>query len=79
MNVITRRLTAAATLAIAPALLAIGVAASSQAANLNVSYGVPNPGPTVFAGQHDATGGHGVNGTNIKPGTPEHHRHQNNK
>jgi hypothetical protein len=75
MNVITRRLTAAATLAIAPALLAIGVATSSQAA----SSVVPNPGPTVFAGQHDATGGQGVNGTNIKPGTPEHHRHQNNK
>jgi hypothetical protein len=72
MNVNIRRLTAAATLAIAPALLAIGVATSSQAA----SSVVPNPGPTVFAGQHDSTG---VNGTNIKPGTPEHHRHQNNK
>jgi hypothetical protein len=72
MNVITRRIAAAATLAIAPALLAVGVATSSQAA----SSVVPNPGPTVFAGPHNATG---VNGTNIKPGTPEHHRHQNNR
>ena len=76
MNVTFRRLTAGATLAIAPALLAVGVATSSQGA----SSVVPNPGPTVFAGQDYATaGGHGVNGTNIKPGTPEHHRHQNNK
>ena len=72
MNVTFRRIAAGATLAIAPALLAVGVATSSQAAS-NV---VPNPGPTVFAGQDYSTG---VNGTNIKPGTPEHHRHQKNK
>ena len=70
MNVAFRRIAAGATLAIAPALLAVGVAASSQASNV-----VPNPGPTVFAGQDQG----GVNGTAIKPGTPEHHRHQNNK
>jgi hypothetical protein len=71
MNVTFRRIAAGATLAIAPALLAVGVAASSQASNV-----VPNPGPAVFAGQDHATG---VNGTNIKPGTPEYHRHQNNR
>ena len=75
MNVTFRRIAAGATLAIAPALLAVGVATSSQAA----SSVVPNSGPTVFAGQNHATGGYEVNGTNIKPGTPEHHRHQNNR
>ena len=74
MNVTFRRIAAGAALAIAPALLAVGVAASSQASSV-----VPNPGPTVFAGQDHTTGGHGVNGTNIKPGTPEHHHHQNQK
>ncbi len=69
MNVTFRRMAAGVTLAIAPALLAVGVAASSQAA----SSVVPNPGPTVFAGPAAPSG---VNGTNIKPGTPEHHHHQ---
>jgi hypothetical protein len=70
-----RRLAAGLTLAVAPALLAVGVAATSHASSAS-SSGVPNPGPQVFAGQNYAGG---VNGTNIKPGTPEHHRHQNNK
>ncbi|CAN5828128.1 hypothetical protein BH09ACT7_BH09ACT7_35650 [soil metagenome] len=67
----TRRSLAGLTLAVAPALLAVGVAATSHASTV-----VPNPGPHTFAGQ-DYAGG--VNGTNIKPGTPEHHRHQNHK
>jgi hypothetical protein len=71
MNSTIRRLAAGLTLAVAPALLAVGVAATSHASSV-----VPNPGPQVFAGQNYAGG---VNGTNIKPGTPEHHRHQNNK
>jgi hypothetical protein len=72
-----RRIAVGATVALTPALLAIGVAATSHATGA-VSYGVPNPGPTVFAGPAAPSGGQGVNGTNIKPGTPEH-RHQNNK
>jgi hypothetical protein len=71
MNAIARRITAGAALAVAPALLAVGFATASQASTV-----VPNPGPQTFADQthHD-----GVNGTNIKPGTPEHHRHQRNR
>jgi hypothetical protein len=71
MNAIARKITAAAALAVAPALLAVGFATASQASTV-----VPNPGPQTFAGQnhHD-----GVNGTHIKPGTPEHHRHQRNR
>jgi hypothetical protein len=74
MIVTFRRIAAGATLAIAPALLAVGVAAASQASPV-LSGGVPNAGPTVFAGQDHSTG---VNGTNIKPGTPEHHHHHKN-
>ena len=71
MNTSIRRIAAGITLTVAPALLALGIAATSNASTV-----IPNPGPQVFAGQHD-TGG--VNGTNIKPGTPEHHHHQNHK
>jgi hypothetical protein len=71
MNTTFRRIAAGAALAIAPALLAVGVAASSQASSV-----VPNPGPQIHAGQNYAGG---VNGTVVKPGTPEHHHHQKNK
>jgi hypothetical protein len=71
MNIAFRRIAAGATLAIAPALLAVGVAASSQASSV-----VPNPVPRIHAAQNYAGG---VNGTVVKPGTPEHHHHQKNK
>jgi hypothetical protein len=71
MSMTFRRIAAGATLAIAPALLAVGVAASSQASSV-----VPNPGPQIHAGQSYAGG---VNGTAVKPGTPEHHHHQKKK
>ncbi len=70
MNATVRRIFAGATLAIAPALLAVGVAATSHAGN---SIVVPNPGPQIHAGQNY---GGGVNGTNIKPGSREHHHWQ---
>jgi hypothetical protein len=70
MNVTIRRIAAGITLAVAPALLALGVAASSHAGN---SIVVPNPGPQIHAGQNY---GGGVNGTNIRPGSPEHHHWQ---
>jgi hypothetical protein len=68
MNSTIRRIAAGITLTVAPAVLALGIAATSSASTV-----IPNPGPQVFAGQNHATG---VNGTNIKPGTPEHHHHQ---
>jgi hypothetical protein len=72
MNTTIRRLVAGITLAVAPALLAVGVAATSYADSV-----VPNPGPQIILpGQHYPNG---VNGTNIKPGTAEHHHHQNHK
>ncbi|MCV7227550.1 hypothetical protein [Mycolicibacterium komossense] len=73
MNATFRRLAAGAALAIAPALLAVGVAATSHAGN---SIVVPNPGPQIHAGKNYAGGGQGVNGTNIKPGSREHHHWQ---
>jgi Spy/CpxP family protein refolding chaperone len=71
INTTFRRITAGVTLAVAPALLALGVAAASHADSV-----VPNPGPQIHAGQHYAGG---ANGTVVKPGTPEHHHHQKNK
>jgi hypothetical protein len=71
VNAIARRIVAGAALAVAPALLALSVAAGG-----NASTGVPNPGPQVYAGQHDVGG---VNGTGIKPGSREHHHHQKAK
>ncbi|HYO00852.1 MAG TPA: hypothetical protein VET27_02700 [Mycobacterium sp.] len=71
MNTFARRIAAAVALAVAPAVLATGFATTSQASSV-----VPNPGPQTFAVQqhHD-----GVNGTQIKPGTAEPHRHQQNR
>jgi hypothetical protein len=71
MNAVARRIAAAAALAVAPAVLAVGLAATSHASTV-----VPNPGPQTFAGQHDVGG---VNGTGITPGSREHHRHQKHK
>jgi hypothetical protein len=66
-----RRVAAGVTLAVAPVLLALGIAATSHASDV-----VPNPGPQIHAGQNYAGG---VNGTVVKPGTPEHQHHQKNK
>jgi hypothetical protein len=71
MNAFTRRIAAAAALAVAPAVLAIGLATTSHASTV-----VPNPGPQTFAGQRDVGG---VNGKGITPGSREHHRHQKHK
>ena len=71
MNTTVRRIAAAAALAIAPAVLAVGFATASQASSV-----VPNPGPQTFAGQQHHNG---VNGTQVKPGSAEHHRHQKNR
>jgi hypothetical protein len=70
MNATLRRIAAGTALAVAPALLAVGLAASSYAGN---SIVVPNPGPQIHAGQNYAGG---VNGTNIRPGSREHHHWQ---
>jgi hypothetical protein len=75
VNTTFRRVAAGATLAIAPALLAVGVAASSQASSV-ISNGIPTLGPQIHAGQNYAGG---ATGTVVKPGTPEHHHHQKNK
>ena len=71
MNIITRRIAAAAALTFAPAILAVGFATASQASSV-----VANPGPQTFAGQQHHNG---VNGTQIKPGTPAHHHHQKHR
>jgi hypothetical protein len=71
MKTIVRRIAAAAALAVAPAVLAVGLATTSHASTV-----VPNPGPQIFAGQHDVGG---VNGMGITPGSREHHHHQKNK
>jgi hypothetical protein len=65
-----RRIAAGAVLAAAPALIALGTATASHADSV-----VPNPGPRIHAGQQHTDG---VNGTVVKPGTPEHHHHQKN-
>ena len=71
MNAIVRRIAAAAALAVAPSVLAVGLATAGHASNV-----VPNPGPQIFAGQNDVGG---VNGKGITPGSREHHRHQRHK
>ncbi|MDT5114033.1 MAG: hypothetical protein QOE04_4213 [Mycobacterium sp.] len=71
MNTVARRIAAAAAMAVAPAVLAVGLATASHASTV-----VPNPGPQIFAGQHDVGG---VNGKGITPGSREHHHHQKHK
>ncbi len=72
MNVITRRIAAATALLAAPALIALGTATSSHA-DTDVRYN----GPSVSAPEHHPAFPHQSN--TPKPGTPEHHRHQNHR
>jgi hypothetical protein len=72
MNVITRRIAAATALLAAPALIALGTATSSHA-DTDVRYN----GPSVSAPEHHPAFPHQA--STPKPGTPEHHRHQNNR
>lgn len=69
MNVITRRVAAAAALLAAPALIALGTAAAGQAAP-----SVANDGPSVSSPVHHDAFPHQSN--TPKPGTAEHHHHQ---
>ena len=69
MNVLTRRLAAAAALAAAPALIALGAATASQA-----QTSVTNTGPSVSS--HQAFP-HQDNFP--QPGTAIHHHHQNHR
>jgi hypothetical protein len=71
MNVITRRIAAAALLA-TPALIALGTATSSHA-ETSVRYNGP---ATSAPEQHKAFP---QQSNTPKPGTPEHHRHQNHR
>jgi hypothetical protein len=71
MNDTSRRVLSVIALAVAPVLLALGVAATSRADAV-----VSNPGPQIYAGQSHAGG---VNGTAVMPGTPEHHHHQKSR
>jgi hypothetical protein len=72
MNVITRRIAAATALLAAPALIALGTAGMSHA-DTTVRYN----GPATSAPQHHPAFPHQSN--TPKPGTPEHHRHQNHR
>ena len=72
MNVITRRIAAATALLAAPALIALGTATSSHA-ETSVRYN----GPATSAPQQHKAFPHQAN--TPKPGTPEHHRHQNHR
>jgi hypothetical protein len=72
MNAITRRITATAALLAAPALIALGTATSSHA-ETTIRYN----GPSISAPEQHPAFPHQSNMP--KPGTQEHHRHQNNK
>ena len=71
MNAITRRIAAGAALAIAPALIALGGATASYAAP-----SATDRGPSVHAPTHHEPFPHQAK---IKPGTPEHHKHQKHR
>ena len=72
MNTITRRIAATAALLVAPALIALGTATASHAETTTTNHSNMVHAPT----QHEAFP-HQSN--NPKPGTPEHHRHQNHR
>ncbi len=68
MNTIARRIAAGATLAIAPAIIALGTATAGHAATSPV-----NDGPSVSGTHPEQTQGW----TPSTPGTPEHFLHPN--
>ncbi|HEX7827684.1 MAG TPA: hypothetical protein VF477_22520 [Mycobacterium sp.] len=72
MNAITRRIAATAALLAAPALIALGTATASHA-ETSVRYN----GPATSAPELHPAFPHQSN--TPKPGTAEHHRHQNNR
>ena len=72
MNAITSRIAAATALLAAPALIALGTAAMSHA-----DTAVANNGPSISAPVKHPAFPHQSN--TPKPGTPEHHRHQNHR
>ena len=72
MNTITRRIAATAALLAAPALIALGTATASHA-EASVRYN----GPATSAPELHPAFPHQIN--TPKPGTAEHHRHQNNR
>lgn len=72
MNANIRRIVAGTALLAAPALIAIGTATASHA-----DTGITNNGPSVSAPAHHDAFPHQAN--TPKPGTPEHHRHQNHR
>jgi hypothetical protein len=72
MNAIARRIAATTALLAAPALIALGTAAASQAAT-----SITNTGPSISSPVHHDAFPHQHN--TPKPGTPEHHRHQHNR
>ncbi|MGH3638799.1 MAG: hypothetical protein ACRDUX_07195 [Mycobacterium sp.] len=72
MNAIVRRIAATTALLAAPALIALGTAAASQAAP-----SITNNGPSISSPVHHDAFPHQHN--TPKPGTPEHHRHQHNR
>jgi hypothetical protein len=72
MNTITRRIAATAALLAAPALIALGTATASHA-----DTAVTTNGPAISAPVQHPAFPHQSN--TPKPGTPEHHRHQNHR
>ncbi|MDT5153185.1 MAG: hypothetical protein QOI01_4918 [Mycobacterium sp.] len=72
MTTIARRIAATAALLAAPALIALGTAAASQA-----DTAITNNGPSISTPVHHDAFPHQSN--TPKPGTPEHHRHQHNR
>jgi hypothetical protein len=72
MTTISRRVAATAALLAAPALIALGTATMSHA-DSTVRYN----GPSISARVQHPAFPHQTNMS--KPGTPEHHRHQNHE
>ncbi len=68
MNVLTRRIAAAAALAAAPALIALGAATTSQA-QTSITNSGPSISHQVFPHQDNTP----------QPGTSIHHHHQNHR
>ena len=73
MNAITRRVAAATALLAAPVLITLGAAGTSHADSTVTTHGSSISTSPV---QH---GAFPHQNNTPKPGTPEHHRHQNNR
>ena len=70
MNSIARRIAVAATLAVAPVLIALGAAGASHAEETGFDHGASFHAPTPHqAFPHQDLSGH-------QPGSPAHHHHQ---